>query len=233
MKKTQPANNASAFNAPLVPAPASSPRTWLAGLQAGADLRAPATGAPSTQASANAESSIDASPGRRSSAPAPIAGETASALLEQALCASAAFPPAVFRWLQDALQAYTKEGRAGTLERHLGLNVEQHRGRSAVRRLVVQKRWDALGAAYTEQIGCGALTPQRRCAILVDDLEEFEKSFWQRWRKNGPPGSVSLLRQALFQVFTTYDGTPPRNANSIYATLQRAKIIGSAQDSRE
>ena len=218
--------------------PAVRRASWLAALPAGADLSTAAAGVPNTQAYTNAEASREASAGRRGSAPAPIAGDVVSTLLEQAhalLKAECARPsaPASIRWLCDGLDGYIKEGKAGTLERHLGLNVAQHRGRSVVRLRVVQKRWDALGAAYAAQIDCGALAPLRRCAILVDDLDAFEKAFWPHWRRNGLPKSPSQLRRALYGVFVAYDGAPPREPRNIYQALQRAKIIGSSSDSHE
>ena len=213
--------------------PAVRRASWLAALPAGADLRTAAAGAPNTQASANAEPSGDTRLVPQSSAPARITGKTASALLEQALRASAAFPPPVFRWLQDALQAYAKEGHAGTLERHLGLRIEQHKGRSAVRRRVVENRWNALGAAYRAQLDCQDMAPLKRCAILVADIAEFKKAFWSTWCSKGPPESPSQLRQALFNVHVLYDGAPPQSVNSIYRALQQAEIIGPASDSHE
>lgn len=213
--------------------PAVRRASWLAALPAGANLRTAAAAAPNTQAYTNGEPSRDARLAPRSSAPARIAGKTASALLEQALCASAAFPPPVFRWLQDALQAYAKEGHAGTLERHLGLRIEQHKGRSAVRRRVVENRWNALGAAYRAQLDCQDTAPLKRCAILVADIAEFKKAFWPTWCSKGLPGSQSRLRQALFDIFVAYDGAPPQNVNSIYRALQQAGILGAASDSHE
>ena len=167
------------------------------------------------------------------SAPAPTTGAESVQLLEQALRASKAFAPDVFRWLQRALREYAKEGRAGTLERHLGLNVEQNKGRSAVRRRLVNERWQALGAAYAAQIDCDNLGPFKRCDVLVTDLKEFEKLFWESWRQSGPPESASRLRRALFAVYQAYDGHPPCEARSLYGALVRAGTIISAAHSHE
>lgn len=172
------------------------------------------------------------------SPPAPIAGATARELMDQALHARKAgkvCPPAVWRWFGDGLQGYADEGHAGTLEHHLGLKVEQYRGRSAVRRRVVERRWRALGAAYSAQIDCDDKPPFRRCTILLADLEAFGKSFWPDWRRDGPPKdrSSSRLRLALFDVFMAYDGVPPRNANSIGRALAQAGIIVPVLDSHE